>query len=126
MLFITIVIVKQPICIVIRIASPPFGSDYKFTTLTDSRALGIDELTDELLQSGEEVIFLGDGVPVFRDVIIEKLGDAAAFAPAHLSRQRAASVAVLGGEMYLQGETVSSDEFAPVYLRKSQAEREAE
>ena len=73
---------------------------------------------------GEPVVFTGDGVPVFRETIRETLGEAARFAPPHESRQRAGAVAALGLEMLKRGETVSAAEFAPVYLRVSQAERE--
>ena len=97
---------------------------YEFKTLVDSRALGIDELIDELRETKTEVIFLGDGVPVYKDTIEKELGNQVSFAPANNNRQRAASVALLGAAMYLRGETISSDDFAPEYLRKSQAERE--
>ena len=46
------------------------------------------------------------------------------FAPASCNRQRAACVAVLGQSLAAAGKTVSSDDFAPEYLRMSQAERE--
>ena len=51
------------------------------------------------------------------------------YAPGHLAMQRAASTAVLAGLLYEeQGERclVSSDDFRPEYLRKSQAERQKE
>ena len=40
------------------------------------------------------------------------------------TRQRAACVAVLGQKLGGSRKTVSSDDFAPEYLRMSQAERE--
>jgi len=113
-----------------------FEDDGEFVTLVDSRALGIDELLDELAEGNigvtgfepadSKIYFLGDGVPVFREVIKEKLGDRAICVAANNNRQRAASLAVLGAKMFESGETVSSDDFAPIYLRKSQAERERE
>ena len=48
------------------------------------------------------MIFLGDGVPVFKCQIRERLTVPFSFAPAHVNRQRAAAVAAL----------------APVILRK--------
>ena len=71
------------------------------------------------------VIFLGDGVPPYRELIAEKMTAEYSFAPQFLSRQRAAAVAALGTEMFRLGKTVSADEHAPSYLRVSQAEREA-
>ena len=48
------------------------------------------------------------------------------FAPVNMNRQRAASVAALGSDMYKEGIYESADDHKPVYLRKSQAERERE
>ena len=48
------------------------------------------------------------------------------FAPAHVNRQRAASVAALGSLYYEEGKLVTAAEHAPDYLRKPQAERERE
>ena len=63
-------------------------------------------------------------VPVFRDQICETLAERALFAPAVSSRQRAAAVAALGAIYLREGKTQTADEHTPVYLRKSQAERE--
>jgi hypothetical protein len=49
-----------------------------------------------------------------------------AFAPETLLLQKASSVAAIGELIYLNGKAVSADEHVPVYLRKSQAERERE
>ncbi len=46
------------------------------------------------------------------------------FAPAHMNRQRAASIAALGGVYYRMGKIVRASEHMPIYLRLSQAERE--
>lgn len=82
-------------------------------------------------QSGRprDVIFLGDGVPVYRDVIDQKLQAPHLYAPGHLTLQRAASTAVRACELYAEkGEAafVNADDFRPEYLRKSQAERQKE
>ena len=50
------------------------------------------ELLEVLNGLGEPVIFLGDGVPVFKDQIRERLTVPFSFAPAHVNRQRAAAV----------------------------------
>ena len=70
------------------------------------------------------VTFLGDGVPVFRDLIAEKLQVPYSFAPAHVNKQRAAAVAALGSIYYKEGRTETAMEHVPEYLRVSQAERE--
>ena len=46
------------------------------------------------------------------------------FAPAHLNKQRAGAVAVLGEKYFASGRAESADEHKPDYLRLSQAERE--
>ena len=87
-------------------------------------AVGIDELTEKLNARGEAVTFLGDGVPVYRERIAERITVPCEFAPAHVNRQRAAAVAALGCIYYREGRTETAEEHAPDYLRKPQAERE--
>ena len=74
----------------------------------------------------ERVIFLGDGVPVYQKMIENEITIPYAFAMAHQNRQRAASVASLGLCYARENKMVSASDFAPNYLRKSQAERERE
>lgn len=97
-----------------------------FEVVKEQRAADIRELAGELNERGEKVIFLGDGVPVFRHIIIETMTAPFEFAPAHTNRQRGASVAALGAVYYQQGKIESAAEHKPDYLRKSQAERERE
>ncbi len=92
--------------------------------LTEDRALSIDALLEELKEIEQKVIFLGDGVPVFADTIKDALSDRAVFAQRMNFMNLAASVAEIGSQMYLRGETVSYTELVPQYLRLSQAERE--
>lgn len=99
-------------------------SGYRMCTVKEQSAVSIQEILDELDNMGREVVFLGDGVPVFQSVIEEKLKVPFAFAPAHLNRQRAAAVAALAEIYYSEGKTVSAGEHRPEYLRLSQAERE--
>ncbi len=87
-------------------------------------AIDIHELLKELMQYNKKVHFLGDGVPVYRSIIEEEFSGEFQFVPAHMSRQRAASVAVLGQKYFAEGKIESAAAHKPVYLRKSQAERE--
>ncbi len=98
----------------------------KLNELTPPRALGVDELLDELILKNKKIVFLGDGVVPHREYIKEKLGDMAVFAPASASLQRASSLAIPAQKLFDEGKAVSCFELSPVYLRKSQAEREAE
>lgn len=86
-------------------------------------ALPLQELAEKINALGREVIFLGDGVPVYEEKLAELIDVPYSFAPASCNRQRAASVAVLGGIYAKEGRLVSADAFAPEYLRMSQAER---
>ena len=97
-----------------------------FEIVHGQNAMDIDELIGILNSMGEPVIFLGDGVPVFRSRIEETLTVRALFAPAHVNRQRASAVAALGAVYFKEGKTETAMEHKPDYLRKSQAERERE
>lgn len=93
-------------------------------TIVPQCAVDISEIIEKVNQTGKETIFLGDGVPVFKEYIAEHVKVPYSFAPAISNRQRAASVAVLGMQLYEQGVAESAAEHKPDYLRLSQAERE--
>ncbi|RKD34797.1 tRNA (adenosine(37)-N6)-threonylcarbamoyltransferase complex dimerization subunit type 1 TsaB [Lacrimispora algidixylanolytica] len=97
-----------------------------FSIRKEACAMDINDLILELNQMGDTVIFLGDGVPVYKKQIEESMTVPFSFAPAHVNRQRAASVAALGSLYYEEGKLVTAAEHAPDYLRKPQAERERE
>lgn len=94
--------------------------------LTEPDVTAVETVLEQVNAMGNRVIFLGDGVPVFREVIQEKCEIEAAFSDAVNRYQRGASIATLGEILFERGEYVAAGEFAPVYLRKSQAERERE
>lgn len=87
-------------------------------------AVGIDEIIAQINEISAPVTFLGDGVAVFRNYIAEHCQVAYSFAPAHMSKQRAAAVAALGLVYAKEGKLESAAEHRPDYLRLSQAERE--
>jgi tRNA threonylcarbamoyl adenosine modification protein YeaZ len=95
----------------------------ELVTVRSDCAIGIEELCEYLKDRDEEVLFLGDGVPVFREYIDGNLPVKHSFAPAHMSRQRAGALAVLAGKYYNEGRIETAAEHRPEYLRKSQAER---
>ncbi len=104
----------------------PEGEGYALKEVLSQEARDIRELLDALNELGREVIFLGDGVAVYQAIIRENCKVQFAFAPAGQNRQRGANIAALGGVYFAQGKTVTAAEHQPEYLRKSQAEREAE
>lgn len=87
-------------------------------------AVGIEEIIDVVNSFEQAVIFLGDGVPVFREFIKEHCQVPYSFAPAHLNKQRAAALAVLARQYYERGQVQTAAEHRPDYLRVPQAERE--
>ena len=97
---------------------------YAMRTVQEQAAFAIEEIAGILNDLGREVIFLGDGVPVFRERMKEIMQVPYTLAPAHMNRQRAASIGALGSVYYAQGRFVSGEAFVPEYLRLSQAERE--
>jgi len=104
-----------------------YNAIYKFDgevlcEIKDPRAISIQELLDELDKMGENAVFLGDGVPVFKEKIKEVLGEKALFAPYNANMQRASSVCLAARNK----EAIHYSKLSPIYLRKSQAERELE
>ncbi len=69
------------------------------------------------------VTFLGDGVPIYEDVIWNEIQVSCKIAPANMNRQRGASIATYGSFLFKEGKYMNADDFAPDYMRKSQAER---
>ena len=99
-------------------------TDHQLKVVEDQMAVSMETVIEKLNQYGEAVTFLGDGVPVFHELIAEKMTVPYSFAPAHVNKQRAAAVAALGEIYYRQGKTETAMEHVPDYLRVSQAERE--
>ena len=96
----------------------------KLRVIREQRPEAVTELAEILNNMGGNVIFLGDGVPVYRERLAELLKVPYRIAPPHLNRQRAGAVGWLAMQYLKEGRTVSADEHAPEYLRLSQAERE--
>lgn len=96
----------------------------EFRVVLPQQPMDIDEIIIKLNEFKEEVVFLGDGVKVFEDQLKSKVKVPYKFAPAHLSKQRAGAIGALGLEYLKKGAVVDGDDFAPTYMRLSQAERE--
>ena len=95
--------------------------------ICDQTAIGVAQLCtrlNELAQeSGKTVLLLGDGAHVYRDLLEEQLTMPHWYAPAHLSQQKAGSVAVRAADLARQGKLETAAQHRPDYLRVSQAER---
>lgn len=97
---------------------------YDMDVVKEQCAVSFDEIAEEVNRIGRHVIFVGDGIPVFRERMKEVLKVPYTLAPAHRNRQSAACIAALGRIYYEQGRAVRGEEHVPEYLRLSQAERE--
>ncbi len=87
-------------------------------------AVALEEIIESINKRNREVIFLGDGVPVFKKQLEEQLQVPFSFAPASCNRQRAAAVGTLALSYMKKGKIQTAAEHEPEYLRLSQAERE--
>lgn len=91
--------------------------------VSQEKAIAVEGIIEEVNQMDRQVIFLGDGTAVYKDIIKDKIRVPYEFAPVHLNRQRAGAVAALGLQYFKEGRQESADKYAPEYLRVSQAER---
>ena len=63
--------------------------------MTADEPLKLEDFLEKILPFGKRFLFLGDGVPVHREKILEILGEKAVFAPAHLNYLRPSAAGVL-------------------------------
>ncbi len=98
--------------------------EQSFKRLSKDRPLAVTEIIEEINQIGRKTVFLGDGVPVYENIIKENLTVPYLFAPEACNRQRAAALAGLAFEYANRGLYTDPDMHRPEYLRLSQAERE--
>lgn len=97
---------------------------YDMRVIKKQCAVPFDEIAESLNEYDRNVVFLGDGVPVFQERMAQVLRVPYTTAPLHRARQSAAAIAALGSLYYRQGKAVDGAVFTPEYLRLSQAERE--
>ena len=97
----------------------------KLEKLTEYMIISIDELFDLIKKHNKPVTFIGDGISIFKEKIENSILNVK-FAPTHLNLSRAAALGELGLEKLLEGDFDDLFTSAPIYMRKSQAEREYE
>lgn len=93
--------------------------------LSDYYAVHITELLEILKGYNSEVTFIGDGTFKFKEFFKENLENVH-FAPAHLNLVKASSLCEVGLKLLENGVHDDLITSAPIYIRKSQAEREYE
>jgi len=96
----------------------------EFRIVEPQKAVGIEEIAAEINQLGRSVIFLGDGVEVYKDQLKELITVPYSYAPLHVSKQRAGAIGALAIIYFKKGLVEDADVHEPTYLRLSQAERE--
>lgn len=97
---------------------------YRFVVLKEQCACSVEEILMEAQKHGKNIVLLGDGVPVYLEIIDQNIKCAYTIAPAYCNRQRSAAIGALAMAYFAEGKFVDAREHAPDYLRLSQAERE--
>jgi tRNA threonylcarbamoyladenosine biosynthesis protein TsaB len=106
-----------------RVYTGLYNND-SFNVILSQTVMPVEEIISKINAIGRDAIFLGDGAPVYKEMI-EKLTEVDyTFAPVHMNRQRAGSVGAMGIKLYKNSIIQTAAEHQPVYLSLSQAERE--
>lgn len=85
------------------------------------QVLHVDALIEELKERGRSALFLGDDVRVFRDQLMNTLGEQAHFLPMSYQLPRAAHIAQIGYRLHQAGHQEDLA-FEPTYLQQTEAE----
>ena len=96
-----------------------FDQEENLVKLKEESVIPPEAILAEIKQT---TVFLGDGADIYRDLIRERLGSRALFAPINLRYPRAVNVARLALPLFQKGETMEIDTLIPTYLRRSEAE----
>jgi tRNA threonylcarbamoyladenosine biosynthesis protein TsaB len=88
----------------------------------DYKCEDIQSLLARLSPLKEKIIFLGDGIKKYREIIKEKIGKDVLFVDSQLNLPVATSIAFLGLNKLKKGEEDDVSTLSPFYLRKSGAE----
>jgi len=94
--------------------------NYKLKCLLEQDAYELLYLIDKINLSNKNVVFVGDGVDVYKELIIKNCKNAV-FAYPHLLLQRASSVAFAAKMKYEDGKYDTAFNHKPIYLRESSA-----
>jgi len=94
--------------------------DDGFLRLMGEDSIRIDRFLDRILN--EKAVFTGDGVLLYRDKILNMLGEKAIFAPPDKMVPSPAHVATIGIKKAMNGEFSESISLIPLYIRRSEAE----
>ena len=102
-----------------------FDND-KLKIVCEQKAESIYELVNELNELNKEVLFVGDGIKAYVDIISREIKVKCHFAKPFTREQRASALVTRAYDYIEKEQFVSSEQLEVNYLRKSQAERELE
>jgi tRNA threonylcarbamoyladenosine biosynthesis protein TsaB len=107
-----------------------YTAQYKFENqklcrISDYMAISVDDLISNFKNETVPITFIGDATPKFKEKLSSELKNVR-FAPVHLNIAKASSLGELGFINLKEGHADDLYLSAPIYLRKSQAEREYE
>jgi tRNA threonylcarbamoyl adenosine modification protein YeaZ len=97
--------------------------DNKLQLIGDHMIISIDDLISVINEKNNKVCFIGDAIYKFKEKLIDSIQNVS-FAPTHLNVVKASSLGEIGLNLLNLGVCDDLYTFAPLYLRKSQAERE--
>lgn len=100
-----------------------FNPNKEYQQILEDSVIKLDELIEELKKLQGSFTFTGDGVPAFKERIVEQLGEQAQFMPNFNCLPRAAAVGQLAIQKFNQNGGQNPYEIKPEYLRLSEAER---
>ena len=97
--------------------------DGGFTRLIDEISIKVDRVLEDIkLFSDKRVVFTGEGAILYRDKIIEVMGNKAIFASPEKIVPSPANVASIGIKKAIKGEFSEPVSLVPFYIRRSEAE----
>ncbi|AWI07103.1 tRNA (adenosine(37)-N6)-threonylcarbamoyltransferase complex dimerization subunit type 1 TsaB [Clostridium drakei] len=99
--------------------------DNKLQRVSDYMIISIDDLISTMNEQNVKVCFIGDAIYKFKEKLTNNIKNVN-FAPAHLNVVKASSLGEIGLNLLNSGIKDDLYTFSPLYIRKSQAEREYE
>ena len=94
-----------------------------FLRLIDEMSIKVDRLLEQMMPYIHgKVVFTGEGALLYRDTIIEVMGEKAIFAPPEKMIPSPANVASIGIRKASKGEFSEPVSLIPFYMRRSEAE----
>lgn len=90
--------------------------------LNDYTAIGPFDLAEKLKVMKQEIRFLGDGVPVYKELLQKELGSQAKWVPITHLLPKASSLGLLGLQLLEKGQEEDIYTLEPLYIRRSEAE----